>query len=115
MSCGEDSSTSRSESGYVRAVQASAIADGEGRTVEVAGRWIAIFNVGGAFYALDNACPHAAGPLGAGRLEGFVVVCPIHHWAFDLRTGCSTSNPDRRVAAFDVYVEDGWVCVRLLR
>ena len=115
MSGGEDSSTIAPMEGLVRALRADALAEGEGRTVEVAGRWLAIFKVGGAFHALDNACPHMAGPLGFGRLDGFVVTCPIHYWAFDVRTGCSTTNPSQSVARFDAYVEDGWVCVRFLR
>jgi nitrite reductase/ring-hydroxylating ferredoxin subunit len=115
MPVDEDSSTSDPGGGYVRAVPVGALADGEGRTVEVAGRWVALFRVGESFHALDNACPHMAGPLGAGRLEGYVVTCPIHYWTFDVRTGCSTTNPSQRVPRFDVYVEDGWVCVRLLR
>jgi nitrite reductase (NADH) small subunit/3-phenylpropionate/trans-cinnamate dioxygenase ferredoxin subunit len=115
MSCDEDSSTSHSGAGYVKVVPADAFAEGEGRTIEIAGRWLALFRVGDAFYALDNACPHMAGPLGAGTLDAYVVTCPLHYWAFDLRTGCSTTNPSQRVARFDVYVEDGWVWVRLLR
>jgi nitrite reductase/ring-hydroxylating ferredoxin subunit len=103
------------DGGYVRAVAADEIAEGEGRTVEVAGRWLALFRVGGRFYVLDNACPHAAGPLGAGSLRGHVVVCPIHRWEFDLRTGCSPADPGRCVARYDALVEDGWVWVRLLR
>jgi nitrite reductase/ring-hydroxylating ferredoxin subunit len=112
MSRGEDPSTSAHGA---RALRADALADGEGRIVEVGGTWLAIFRVGGAYYALDNACPHMAGPLGAGRLDGFVVTCPIHYWSFDVRTGCSTTNPSQYVSRFDVYVEDGWVSVRLLR
>jgi nitrite reductase (NADH) small subunit/3-phenylpropionate/trans-cinnamate dioxygenase ferredoxin subunit len=111
----EDSSTNRQAAGYVRALPADALAEGEGRTVEVAGRWIALFNIDGAFYALNNACPHMAGPLGAGRLEGHVVACPIHYWAFDVRTGCSPTNPQQRVASYDVRAEDGWVWVRFVR
>lgn len=98
-------------SGYARAARADEIGEGEGRTVEVAGRWVALFKVAGAFYAVDNACPHMAGPLGAGRLEGFVVTCPLHSWRIDVRTGRAPDDETVCVARFDVRVEDGWVWV----
>lgn len=90
------------------------MADGEGRVLQVAGWWIGLFRVEGAFYALDNACPHMAGPLGAGRLDGYVVTCPLHGWPFDVRTGCMTTNEHQTVPRFDVREENGWVWVRAL-
>ena len=100
-------------SGFVRAARVEELEDGRGRTVQVAGRWLAVFRVGDDFYAIDNACPHMAGPLGAGRLEGHVVVCPLHYWRIDLRTGASPTNEHVRVAAYDVRVDDGWIWVRI--
>ena len=96
---------------YVKVGRVDDFTEGEGRSVEVAGRWLALFRTGGAFYAIDNACPHMAGPLGAGRLDGHVVTCPLHGWRIDVTTGCSPTNEHVRVARFDVRVEDGWVCV----
>lgn len=60
---------------------------GTGRVLEVGGRTIALFNVDGTFYALDNACTHRGGPLGAGRLDGTIVTCPWHANRFDVTTG----------------------------
>ena len=48
---------------------------------------VAVFNVGGQFFAIDNACSHRGGPLGEGLLEGSVVECPWHGFRFDVRTG----------------------------
>src|SRR4051812_10231482 len=93
-------------SGFVRAVRIGEIEEGRGCTVEVAGQWLAIFRVGEAFHAIGNACPHMAGPLGAGRLEGHVVVCPIHYWRIDVRTGASPTNEHVRVPVYDVRVDD---------
>ena len=106
-------SGSEEASGFVRAVRAEELENGRGRTVEVAGRWLAVFRVDDAFHAIANACPHMAGPLGAGRLEGHVVVCPIHYWRIDVRTGASPTNDHVRVPVYEVRVEDGWVLVRL--
>lgn len=97
---------------YVKVARADEFAEGEGRTVEAAGRWLAVFHVDGNFYAIDNACPHMAGPLGAGRLDGCVVACPLHGWRIDVRTGRSPTNQHVRVARFDVKVDDGWILVR---
>lgn len=98
---------------FVRVAREEEFAEGQGRTVEAAGRWIALFRIGDAFYAVDNACPHMAGPLGAGRLDGFAVTCPLHHWRIDVRTGRSPTNEHVRVARFETRVEDGWVLIRI--
>lgn len=104
----------RDDEGYVRVLLAADVEPGEGRIVEAGGWWIALFNVGGQFYAIENACSHMAGPLGSGRLEGFVVRCPIHGWPFDIRTGCSPTNEHQRVGRFDVRADEDWVWVRAL-
>ena len=100
------------------------IAPGGRKIVEIAGRSIGVFNVGGQFYALRNRCPHQGGPLCEGRLTGFLVSsgpgeyrysrpgeilrCPWHGWEFDLRTGQSWFDPVQvRVRRYDVTVELG--------
>lgn len=97
-------------------VRIAAVADvpaGEGRVVEAQGTALALFNMGGAFYALDNACPHRGGPLGEGDLDGAAVLCPWHAWRWDVRTGANVNNPAVRVACFPVTLEDGGVYVEL--
>lgn len=54
---------------------------------------ILIANIDGAYYALDNRCPHMSGSLADGRLEGSVVVCPRHGASFDVRTGKAVRDP----------------------
>lgn len=81
------------------------LAPGEGKVIEVEGHEIALFNVNGTFYALNNACPHRGGPLGEGFLEGEIVTCPWHGWKFDVTTGVSPENPRAKVASFPVKVE----------
>ena len=63
------------------------IPPGTGKVVQAGGKTIALFNVDGTFYALDNACTHRGGPLGEGRLAGTVVTCPWHGNQFDVTTG----------------------------
>lgn len=60
---------------------------GTGKVVHVGGRAIALFNIDGTFYAVDNVCTHRGGPLGEGKVDGTLVTCPWHGNQFDLTTG----------------------------
>jgi nitrite reductase (NADH) small subunit/3-phenylpropionate/trans-cinnamate dioxygenase ferredoxin subunit len=97
----------------VRLAATGEIPPGEGRTLEVRGRAVALFNVDGRFYAIDNECSHRGGPLGDGELEGRVVSCPWHAWRWDVTTGANVNNPAVRVACYPVTVEDGAIFVEL--
>lgn len=79
-------------------------------------RQIAIFRVDGRFYALNNRCPHARGPLCEGKLhgngDGWAVTCPWHETDFDLETGRVVSGVSPRdVETFQVRIEDGQVFI----
>lgn len=78
---------------------------GTGKVISVNGNLIALFNVDGTFYAIDNTCLHRGGPLGEGFLEGKVVTCPWHGWRYDVATGTSTINPQVKVRSYPVQVE----------
>lgn len=93
--------------------QAADIPVGEARVVEADGKTLALFHVDGAFYALDNDCPHRGGPLGEGDLDGTVVVCPWHAWRWDVKTGANVNNPVVTMPCFPVSVDDGRVFVEL--
>ncbi|MSU37343.1 MAG: Rieske (2Fe-2S) protein [Pedosphaera sp.] len=92
-------------------IEVGAIEVGTGRTIEVEGRRYAVFNCDGAFHVIDDSCPHRGGPLGGGYIEGCEVYCPIHGWAFDVRTGACKSNPGRPVRTYSAQVRDGtlWI------
>lgn len=98
--------------GFVKAASASEIKPGEGKTVDVSGLRIALFNLNGNFYAIDNTCPHRGGPLGEGMLDGPVVICPWHGWQFDVTTGKSPFMPVG-VKTFEVKVEGNDVLVNV--
>lgn len=89
------------------------LAAGDGKVVEVRNREIALFNVDGAFYALENTCCHRGGPLGDGAIKGNSVTCPWHMWEFDLATGACVNSPGDHVRTYDVVVENDEVKVRL--
>lgn len=102
----------------------SDLPDGAQQVVTVKGREIAVFNVGGKFYALLNRCPHEGASLAAGARVGLLesdrpgdyrytqigcfVKCPWHGWEYDIATGQSYCDPkDTKVKRFNVEVEDG--------
>src|SRR3954453_13731710 len=60
---------------------------------EVDGRPIALFNVDGSFYAIDDVCTHDGGPLAEGELEGGEIRCPRHGARFDVRPGQAPCFP----------------------
>ena len=79
---------------------------GKAKLVEVDGKKIALFNVGGHFYALDDTCTHRGGPLSQGAFDAQGVTCPWHGSKFDLKTGQVLHPPATRpVTAYRVVVE----------
>ena len=97
---------------FVKVAKKADIPEGTGTTVSVDGTEIALFNVGGAFYAINNTCAHRGGPLGEGMLEGNVVTCPWHGWTYDVTAGKSTLN-QAQVPAYKVKVEGDDILVSL--
>ncbi|HEY4441399.1 MAG TPA: nitrite reductase small subunit NirD [Candidatus Elarobacter sp.] len=98
-------------SDYVAVARTGEIPPGTARAVAVGGREIAVFNVGGTFYALDNTCPHQGGPLAEGWIEGAQVTCPWHAWTFRLADGKMTLGDFASVETFDVRLEGDVVMV----
>lgn len=90
---------------YVKVLSSSDLVEGQGKVVQAGGKAIAVFNVGGTVYAIDNTCLHRGGPLGEGELEGSVVTCPWHMWEYDVRTGEKVGAPTVKVATYPVQVE----------
>ena len=97
----------------VRVGSASDVPAGQGRVIDAVGRSIALFNVGGTYYAIDNTCPHRGGPLGEGDLEGTIAICPWHGWRWDVRTGANANNPAIKMACFPVTVDRGEIFIEL--
>lgn len=89
-----------------RVAATSDIPTGEVRIVQCGARSLAVSNVDGTLYAIDNRCTHDNGPLGEGRLRSGRILCPRHGAAFDVRTGRVLSLPAvKDVAAYEVTVE----------
>lgn len=74
---------------------------------------IAVFNIDGDLYALEDVCTHDGGELAGGPIEGFEIECPRHGARFDLRTGEALCAPAYLpTAKFPVKIEDGAVWTR---
>jgi nitrite reductase (NADH) small subunit len=79
--------------------------DERGRAVvQVEGIRVALIRVEGRLHALEDTCPHRAGPLSEGDLDGHLLHCPLHAWPFDVRTGACPTNPGARVRIHAVRV-----------
>jgi 3-phenylpropionate/trans-cinnamate dioxygenase ferredoxin subunit len=72
---------------WIKIAEVGAIAPGAGNAFEVEGFSIAVFNVNGAPYAIDDSCPHQGSSLAAGRLEGYVVTCRSHGMKVNVTAG----------------------------
>jgi nitrite reductase (NADH) small subunit len=92
-------------SSFVSVAKVNDVPPGQGKTVQVAGKNIALFNVDGSFYAVDDTCLHRGGPLGEGELTGHLVTCPWHGWKYDVRTGISITNPAAKVNCYETKIE----------
>jgi 3-phenylpropionate/trans-cinnamate dioxygenase ferredoxin subunit len=99
---------------FKRVAGASDVPAGEIRVFSVNGDSIAVANVEGSFFALDNVCTHDGGPLGEGKLSGDEVECPRHGARFEVATGRVTAFPAvLPVRTYPVRVQDGTVEVDL--
>jgi nitrite reductase/ring-hydroxylating ferredoxin subunit len=99
--------------GFVRAAGVAEIPPGTAKEVAVEGKPVALYNVGGVFYATSNICLHRGGPLGQGMLDGAIVMCPWHAWTWDVTTGENASNPVLKIETYAVKVEGEDVLVQV--
>jgi NAD(P)H-dependent nitrite reductase small subunit len=90
-------------------MESRCVPPGKSVGVSIDGRRLAVFNIDGQFYVIDDRCPHRAGPLSEGYVEAFQLWCPLHGWSFDLRTGACLSQPGRDVRTYPVEVREGTI------
>ena len=83
----------------------------EGRRVSYGDHEVALFNLGNEYLAVDNRCPHKAGPLADGIVAGKAVFCPLHNWKINLENGCALSGGKGKVKVYPVKVIGDKVCV----
>src|SRR5438132_1321593 len=80
---------------------------GEGKTVEVGGKLIAVFVEDGRYFAIDDVCPHMGASLAEGCVEEGIVTCPWHGWRFRLADGAWADSPRIKISTYSVQVVGG--------
>jgi nitrite reductase (NADH) small subunit/3-phenylpropionate/trans-cinnamate dioxygenase ferredoxin subunit len=90
----------------------SDLADGEGKTVSVGSKLIAVFRDAGTFYAIDDMCPHMGASLSGGYVQNGIVTCPWHAWRFRLKDGAWADAPRVKIGCYAVRVEGDEVQVQ---
>ena len=97
---------SRTADGFVTVAKVGEIPEGGVKVVRLEDQSVAVFHVGGAYYALEDVCTHDGGPLAEGTLDGDVIECPRHGARFDVRTGAVLCLPATTpVPTYEVRVE----------
>ena len=87
--------------------------EGELRGFRVGGRKLCVGRSAEGYFAIDDECPHAAGSLSEGMIDGGEVICPLHAYAFDTGTGECPDDPSCNIRAYPVRQEAGQLQVQL--
>jgi 3-phenylpropionate/trans-cinnamate dioxygenase ferredoxin subunit len=99
---------------FVKIGSTGDVAPGSAKVFQIGDREIAVCNVDGRLYAIDDACSHDFGSLDQGELEGYEIECPRHGARFDVRTGEVTEEPAvLPIDTFKVRVEGADIEVEL--
>ena len=98
---------------FVEAAQLDQVPLGTSKVVKLMDKNVALFNVDGNIYAIEDTCLHAGASLGAGKLNGIIVTCRAHGLRYDVTTGHLTSSPELGVASYPVKLVDGKIMVAI--
>ncbi|MBS0319054.1 MAG: Rieske 2Fe-2S domain-containing protein [Proteobacteria bacterium] len=96
---------------FIKVASLDEVQPGTGTTVSAGDVDIALFNVGGTVYAINDRCAHAGQSLGFGELTGKVVRCRAHGWKYDVTTGFANGIQGFGVACYPVKVVDNDILV----
>ncbi len=90
----------------IKVAEINEVPPGTAKAVDLERRPLALFNIDGTYYAIDDTCTHRGGPLSQGRLEGTTVTCPLHGATYDVTTGNVLGPPaSEGVAHYNVQVD----------
>jgi len=89
---------------FLRAAKKDEVPAGSIREFQLEGKVVAVANVEGKLFAINNVCLHRGGPLGQGELDRQIVTCPWHGWQYDVTTGKLVTNPAVGVETYPVEV-----------
>lgn len=90
---------------FTKVCKISEVKMGCGKGVEINGKAVAVFNVDGSFYAINDICGHRGGPLSEGEVDGTTVICPWHGWRYNVTNGENELLPALPTEKFELKVE----------
>ena len=100
-------------SAFVPVAKVGAIGEGESQAFPVNGKIVAVFLVGGEYFALNDFCPHMGAALSDGHVEDGTVICPWHAWRFKICDGTWCDNPTLKTDSYEVRVVGDEIQVRV--
>lgn len=85
----------------IKICKTNELKEGQAKPIQIDGKEIGVFNIKGKYYAIDNICMHAGGPLTGGSIveDECKVICPWHGWGYDLASGKCVTHPKQDVFA----------------
>ena len=90
----------------IKVAETNEVPPGTAKAFDLEGRAVALFNIDGTYYAIDETCTHRGGPLSEGMVEGTTVTCPLHGATYDVTTGNVLGPPaSEGVAHYNVQVD----------
>ncbi len=90
----------------IKVAETNEVPPGTAKAVDLEGRPVALFNIDGTYYAIDDTCTHRGGSLSDGAVEGTTVTCPLHGATYDVITGNVLGPPaSEGVAHYNVQVD----------
>ena len=99
---------------WVKVAEAGELASGEKKQVDLDGVEVALFNVNGEYYAIEDVCTHDGAPLAHGRFRGEEVTCPRHGARFNVKTGAALCMPAfEPVETYPVKVEENGIFIEV--
>ena len=92
---------------FIKVGDVSEILPGNAKQIDAGGRTIALFNLKGQFYAIDNSCTHVGGSLASGKIIDEDVICPLHGARFNIPTGKVLGPPAREnISTYKIRIDD---------
>ena len=98
---------------FVPVAKTTDLLPGQMKWVAVNGERRVLANVEGTFYAISDVCGHRNAPLSRGKLDGYLIECPLHYAQFDVRTGELVNGPvSTAVPIYQVCIEGDTVYIK---
>ena len=99
-------------SNFEFAIEAGQVPEGKAAMVKIGDNFYAVCNDGGTFYATDETCPHEGGHLSRGLVHDGCIVCPVHLWAWNFKTGRNSADMTHlKLKTYPCRLRDGKVYV----